>query len=206
MVAAAGVYKRKDSFYTRAKAAGYRSRAAFKLQELVGKSRLLRRGDRIIDLGAWPGGWLQVALQHVGPAGRVVAVDVQSIEPLHAPNVVVVTGDIRDPQVQERVIAACEGAVDVVLSDLAPKLTGVRARDEAHAQELADCVVSLAQRLLKRGGHLIVKLFTSSALPVQLAQLRTHFGHVRTTRPDATRKGSAEIYAVATDFTGARTP
>ncbi len=198
------MYNRKDTFYTRAKVAGYRSRAAFKLEELVKKFRLLRPGDRVIDLGAWPGGWLQVALQHVGPRGRVVAVDVQNLDTLPAPNAVVVVGDVRDPQVQDRLLAACQEAADVVLSDLAPKLTGVRARDEAQAQELVDCVLGFAQRALKPGGHLIVKLFMSPAMPAQLAQLRTLFAQVRTTRPEATRKASAEIYAVATEFRGTR--
>jgi 23S rRNA (uridine2552-2'-O)-methyltransferase len=194
------VYRRKDAFYTRAKAAGYRSRAAFKLVQLAQGTRLLRRGDCVIDLGAWPGGWLQVAVQEVGPTGRVVGVDLQSLEPLPEPNVWLVRGDISDPAVQRNVAELCGGKADVILSDLAPKLTGIKARDEAQAQALADTVLDWASALLKAEGTLVVKLFMGAALPRYLRTLREQFRAVRTTRPEATRKGSAEIYAIARGF------
>jgi 23S rRNA (uridine2552-2'-O)-methyltransferase len=198
------VYQRKDTFYKRAKASGYRSRAAFKLQQLAQRAQLFRPGDRVIDLGAWPGSWLQVAVQAVGPAGKVIGVDRQAIDPLPEPNVIVLTGDVTEPLIQEKLVQACGGRADVVLSDLAPKLTGVRARDEAHAEALADCVLRFTQGVLAPGGHLVVKLFTSSASGPYLARLRAQFDDVRTTRPEATRKGSAEMYAIAKRFRGGR--
>jgi 23S rRNA (uridine2552-2'-O)-methyltransferase len=199
-VSAALVYRRKDAFYTRAKAVGYRSRAAFKLLQLAHRHRLFRPGDHVIDLGAWPGGWLQVAAEQVGPTGRVVGVDQQPIAPLPQAWVSTVAGDVSDPATQQAVIAASGASVDVLLSDLAPKLSGVRARDQAQAQQLAECVVQFAQRTLKPGGTLVVKLFASEDLQHVATALRALFREVRLTRPEATRKGSPEIYAIATGF------
>jgi 23S rRNA (uridine2552-2'-O)-methyltransferase len=199
------VYRRKDSFYTRAKAEGYRSRAAFKLLQLVQRTRLLRRGDRILELGAWPGGWLQVAAQHVGPTGRVVGVDLRPIDRLPEKHVTTLVGDITDVEVQQQVVELCDGAVDVVLSDLAPKLSGVRDRDDAEAQALADCVLQVAERVLKPDGTLVMKRFMGDSLLRDVARLRALFQNLQLTRPQATRKESAEVYAVARGFRGART-
>jgi 23S rRNA (uridine2552-2'-O)-methyltransferase len=196
------VYQRKDSFYTRAKAAGYRSRAAFKLQQLAQRGHLLRRGDCVVELGAWPGGWLQVVAADVGPQGRVVGVDLQPIDALPESNVITVVGDISNSHTQERVMRACGAKADVLLSDLAPKLTGVRARDQVQTQALADCVLQWVERVLKPGGKLVVKLFMGNDLPQYLARLRTMFREVHLTRPEATRRGSTEVYAVASDFRG----
>jgi 23S rRNA (uridine2552-2'-O)-methyltransferase len=194
------LYQRKDAFYARAKAVGYRSRAAFKIEQLAQRARLFRRGDRVIDLGAWPGGWLQVAARHVGPTGRVVGVDVQPIAALPERNVVTICGDVTSPEVQHQAQALCGGRADVVLSDLAPKLTGVRARDAAQAEALAQCVLRFAAQALQPGGRLVVKLFMGADLPAYLGQLRTLFRDVQTTRPEATRKRSAEVYAIASGF------
>ncbi|MBP1684700.1 MAG: rRNA methyltransferase [Deltaproteobacteria bacterium] len=194
------MYQRKDAFYQRAKGAGYRSRAAFKLLELAQRGKLLRAGDHVVDLGAWPGGWLQVAAQLVGPSGKVVGVDLQPIEPLPQANVVTLVGDIGAASTQDSVSRACEGRVDVVLSDLAPKLSGIRARDEARAQALAETAAVFAERLLRPGGILVVKMFMSPDLPQYVATLRGRFAEVRTSRVEATRKGSAEVYVVAKGF------
>src|SRR5690349_12240193 len=128
--ARAMTYRRKDTHYRRARAAGYRARSSYKLLELDARFRLLHAGDRVVDLGAWPGAWLQVARECVGPGGRLVGVDVVPVDPLPAANVALVTGDVREPATLCEVLARLDGtAADVVLSDLAPKLTGVRATD-----------------------------------------------------------------------------
>ena len=196
------MYQRKDTFYARAKAAGYRSRAAFKLQQLVQRGRLLRRGDCVVELGAWPGGWLQVVAAHVGPKGRIVGVDLQAIETLSETNVITLVGDVSDRRTQERVREVCDGRADVLLSDLAPKLTGVRARDEAQTLALADSVIQWVECILKPQGTLVIKLFMGHGLQEYVARLRTLFREVRLTRPEATRKGSAELYAVASGYRG----
>jgi len=196
------VYQRKDAFYTRAKAAGYRSRAAFKLLQLAQHTPLFRRGDHVLDLGAWPGGWLQVAADLVGPTGKVVGIDLQPINPLPQKHVTTQVGDIGDELTQQRIVEACEGRVDVILSDLAPKLSGVRARDEGRTEALALCALALGEEILRPGGKLVMKLFTGEAATRLVRELRARFDVVRTTRPEATRKGSPEIYAIATGFRG----
>jgi len=196
------VYQRKDTFYSHARAVGYRSRAAFKLLQLAQHARLFRRGDHVLDLGAWPGGWLQVAAELVGPTGKVVGIDVQRIEPLPQKHVTTQVGDIGDELTQRRIVEACEGKVDIVLSDLAPKLSGVRARDEAQTEVLAARVLALGEEVLRPGGKLVMKLFTGDAATRLVRELRARFDDVRTTRPEATRKGSSEIYAIAAGFHG----
>jgi 23S rRNA (uridine2552-2'-O)-methyltransferase len=199
------VYRRKDSYYARAKEAGYRSRAAFKLAQVAQRFRLFRRGDCVLDLGAWPGGWLQVAAQHVGPGGKVVGVDLQPIGRLRSSQVVTLVGDITNSETQERVAEVCNGLVDVFLSDMAPKLSGIRSRDEAQAQALAESVLLLVTRLLRPGGKLVVKLFMSPDLQRYVSRLRVLFHEVRLIRPGATRKESAEVYAVGSGFRGCGT-
>jgi 23S rRNA (uridine2552-2'-O)-methyltransferase len=195
------VYQRKDAFYDRAKRVGYRSRAAYKLEQLAQQYRLLRPGDRVLDLGAWPGGWLQVVANAIGPSGKVVGVDLQKIDPLPGlSNVTLVRGDIFDAEIIQRVIALGEGRADVILSDLAPKLSGVRQRDAANAMALAEATLVVASRALRAGGALVIKLFMSPELPAFLDKLRGLFGEVHCTRPLATRKGSSEIYAIARRF------
>jgi 23S rRNA (uridine2552-2'-O)-methyltransferase len=195
-------YKRKDAFYRRAKSEGFRSRAAYKLLEIAKEDRIFRRGDRVIDIGAWPGGWLQIALQFIGAEGRLVGCDLRPVEPIGGPTFLF-TGDIASPELQARILEACGGPADVLISDLAPQLSGIRDRDEARASELIDCVLDFALTALRPGGNLVIKLFMNSSYEGTIARLRSMFRRVRTTRPDATRKGSAELYAVATGYAGA---
>ncbi len=199
------VYKRKDSFYLRAKSEGYRSRAAYKLEELNRRYRLFRPGQRVIDLGAWPGGWLQVAAAAVGENGTVVGVDLQAISPFPTPNVFTIQGDVTQPQVLDEILGRCGGKADVVLSDLAPKLSGIRDRDEARGAELFSLATDFASRVLLAHGVFVAKLFMNPSTAERMAELRSSFDDVRTTRPEATRKGSAEIYIIAHGFRPNRT-
>jgi 23S rRNA (uridine2552-2'-O)-methyltransferase len=193
-------YKRKDSFYLRAKAAGYRSRASYKLAELAHRYKLIRSGDRVVDLGAWPGGWLQVAAEMSGPRGLVIGVDVAPIEPLAAANVRILRGDAVDVRVQELIARECAPGVDVLLSDMAPKLTGIKARDQARCTALVEVAVELAERLLRPHGNLLIKVFQNEDVEPTLARVRRRFRTVKLTRAEAARKGSAEHYLIALDF------
>lgn len=195
-------YRPKDSYHRRARAAGYRARSAYKLIELADRFRLLRRGDHVVDLGAWPGGWLQVAVERIGADGRAVGVDVVPIDPLPAANVDSMSGDVRDPAVLRAVRERLGRAADVVLSDLAPKLTGVAATDEARQSELGTAVLAALPDLLRPHGRLVMKVFMGPDQPALLARLQTLFDEVRTTRAEATRRGSAELYAVCTGYRG----
>ena len=191
------MYQRKDAFHARAKAEGFRSRAAYKLIELARSQRLVRSGDAVLDLGAWPGSWLQVAADLVGPRGLVCGVDLRPIHDVGRDNVFTVVGDVGDASVIEAVSSRAERAFDVVLSDLAPPLSGIRARDEARADELLDHVLTWTDELLRPGGNLVIKLFMGAGFEERRRRLRERFASVRLTRPDATRKGSAEVYAMA---------
>lgn len=194
------MYQRKDALHQRAKREGYRSRAAYKLLELQRRARVLRRGDVVVDLGAWPGGWLQVASDLVGPTGRVVGVDVAAIDPLPLPNVVVLRDDVTDAGAAERIAAAANGEVDVLLSDLAPKLTGIAPRDAARSEVLADATRAIATRVLRKGGTMVTKTLGGREGEAARAALKPLFSAVRQVGLDATRKGSSELYLIASDF------
>lgn len=194
-------YERKDAHYRRAKAVGYRARSAWKLAELDDRFRLLKPGDRLLDLGCWPGAWMQVALERVGPQGRVVGVDLVAPEPL--PGARVVVGDVRDAATVAALRDALDGPASVVICDIAPKLTGIRETDEARAGELVTTVLDALPGLLQPGGRFLVKLFMSPGHRDVLERLRRQFRDVRTTKPESSRKGSSEIYAVGAGFTGA---
>jgi 23S rRNA (uridine2552-2'-O)-methyltransferase len=193
-------YQRKDAHYRRARAEGYRARSVYKLAELDRRYRLLRKGDVVVDLGAWPGAWLQLALERIGPGGRVVGVDLAAIEKLPAPNVALVVGDLHDPATAEAIVERLGRPADVVLSDLAPKLTGIRATDDARAQALNETTLALLPRLLAPSGRFVMKTFMSGGFEAILAATRAFFAEVRTTRPEATRRGSAELYVLGLGF------
>jgi 23S rRNA (uridine2552-2'-O)-methyltransferase len=194
-------YQRKDSFHQRAKREGFRSRAAYKLIEIQRRTQVLRRGQRVIDLGCWPGGWMQVAAREVGPTGRVVGVDLAAIEPaLEFANAIALTGDLTQPAVHEAVLAAAGGPADVLLSDAAPKLTGVRATDCAHEEALLGAIEAALPELLQPGGALVVKLMEGPEAQAAERRLRARFKSGRSLRPDASRKGTTERYWIGTRF------
>lgn len=190
-------YKRKDAAYRRAKLDGYRSRAAYKLIELDRRFQLFRRGQRIVDLGCWPGAWLQYAAERVGPSGRIVGVDLVESHPVGGKNVRVLAGDVRDPAVVTRVGAELGGPADVVLSDLAPKLTGVKPADAVRHAELVRLAIERARGWLRPDGAVVVKLFMDAEYPALISELRRTFQTVRSVKPDSTRQGSSELYTCA---------
>ena len=192
--------RRRDPYQRRARAAGYRARSAYKLVELDRRFGLLRGGDFVVDLGASPGGWLQVVLERIGPRGRVVGVDVAALEPFAASNVLLVTGDVREPATIQTVRDSLGRRADVVLSDLAPKLTGVRATDEARCGELAAATLDALPTLLRPGGRLLMKIFMGPEHEALLAHMRQHFVELQTTRPEATRRGSRELYTAGLEY------
>ncbi|HYC23101.1 MAG TPA: RlmE family RNA methyltransferase [Candidatus Bathyarchaeia archaeon] len=189
-------YERQDAAYRRAKREGYRSRAAYKLLELDAQFHLLKAGDRVVDLGSWPGAWLQVAAERVGPRGRVVGIDLAAIDAMAPANVRSLVGDVLDPETVARVRAELGAPADVVLVDLAPKLTGVRATDSARQAELVRSAIACARAWLEPSGALLVKLFMDEEYPALMRDLRAGFAEVRLRRPDATRRGSRELYAL----------
>jgi 23S rRNA (uridine2552-2'-O)-methyltransferase len=194
------MYERKDALHQRAKREGYRSRAAYKLLELQKRARILKRGHTVVDLGAWPGGWLQVAADLVGPSGRVVGIDRAEIAPLPLPQVTTVCADVTDPECAARILAVLGRKADVVLSDLAPKLTGIAPRDAAQSEALADATRAVTVALLAPGGTLVTKTLGGREGEATRAALRPLFASVRQLGLEATRKGSSELYLLATGF------
>jgi len=201
------VYDRKDHFHQRAKREGYRSRAAFKLLEIQKRQRLLRTGQRVIDLGCWPGGWLQVAAEVVGPKGRVVGVDLAAIDPpIENENVVAFCADLTQPGVSEELIERLGGRADVVLSDAAPKLTGIRAADQAREGALLEGVEALLGELLSAGGTLLVKILDGADAVLVDRRLRREFKTAKTVKPSASRRGSSERYLLGRGYKGRSGP
>ncbi len=192
------MYERKDALYRRAKVEGYRSRAAYKLLELQKRARVLRRGDAVIDLGAWPGGWLQVATSIVGEQGRVLGIDVAAIDALDA--VLTMQADVGDPELPGRAIAALGRQADALLCDLAPKLTGVAPRDRALSADLTDHAIRFAEATLRHGGTLVLKTFGGGDAAALRDRLRRSFDAVRLVGLAATRKGSSEVYLIGRGF------
>jgi 23S rRNA (uridine2552-2'-O)-methyltransferase len=196
-------YPRKDALYRRAKREGLRSRAAYKLEELQRSHGFLRSGQRVADLGCWPGGWLQVAADRVGPTGRVVGIDLAPIDPpLPHANVIAWSADLTQPGVEQALLDALGGLADVVLCDAAPKLTGVRPTDRAREEALLETVAALVPKLLRPGGTLVLKLLEGPEAVAIATQLGRRFRSARTTRLRATRSGSSEKYLVAQGLLG----
>ena len=189
----------RDPFVKQRDAAGYRSRAAFKLKELLERDRLCRAGQVVLDLGASPGGWSQVVAPLVGPAGMVVAVDIVPMAPL--PGVAFIQGDALD-EATERLIKDLLGAraVDLVLSDMAPNLTGIRASDEARSVALAEQAWAAAQNFLRPRGTMVIKMFQHADTDQFIRTLAGQFDRIARRKPEASRRQSNEFYLVATGF------
>jgi 23S rRNA (uridine2552-2'-O)-methyltransferase len=200
-------YDRKDHFHQRAKREGYRSRAAYKLLEIQRSQRLLRPGHRVIDLGCWPGGWLQVAAEAVGPRGRVVGVDLAAIDPpLENENVIAFCADLTQPTVLKELIEYLGGPADVVLSDAAPKLTGIRVADHAREGVLLEGVEALLGGLLRAGGTLLLKILDGPDAELVDRRLRGKFETAKTVKPSASRRGSRERYLLGRGYKGRSGP
>ena len=194
------VYTPQDRYFKKAKRDGYRSRAAYKLVELQQRFRLINPGDRVVDLGAAPGGWLQVAAKLVGPNGKVVGVDLQAIQPFQERNIALIEGDILTGETQSKIKELLGGAAHCVLSDMAPKLSGIRDADMARSYELNQMALQVAKELLRPGGVLLVKSFVSENLQSYTAELKNHFTLVQRTKPEASRQGSSEFYFYAKGY------
>ena len=186
--------QREDPYFQQAKSAGYRARSAFKLLQIQEKFKLLRPGQRVLDLGAAPGSWSQVASEIVGPSGQVVAVDLQAIDAL--PGVVTLQGDMTSSEVQAQILEATGGPVHVVLSDAAPNSTGIKLRDHVLSVELVRAALELSHLVLRPGGHLVAKVFEGEDLPQLIVDLRQVFEKVKPHYPAATRREGREVFLV----------
>ncbi len=188
-----------DPYVKRAQQEGYRSRAAYKLLEIQEKDRVLAPGMRVVDLGAAPGSWSQIAARLAGPQGQVFALDLLDIEPI--PGVTIIAGDFREDAVLADLRSRLGGnALDLVLSDMAPNISGTAAVDQPRAVYLAELALALARECLKPRGAMVVKVFQGEGFDGMLRQMREGFDHVTSRKPRASRPQSRELYLVAKGF------
>jgi 23S rRNA (uridine2552-2'-O)-methyltransferase len=182
-----------DQYVKRANAEGFRSRAAYKLQQIDAKDKLLKPGMTVVDLGAAPGGWSQVAAKAVGPSGRVIALDL--LEMVQVAGVTVICGDFQEQETLEKVEHALAGeGVDLVMSDMAPNISGIASADQARAIGLAELALEFAVKHLKPQGNFLVKTFHGAGYDGLVNTLRRSFQQVYTRKPDASRSRSSEVY------------
>jgi 23S rRNA (uridine2552-2'-O)-methyltransferase len=189
-----------DPYVHAAKTKGYRSRAAFKIIELDDRFHFFKKGARVLDLGAAPGGWSQIAVQRVGPAGKVVAMDILEMEPIEGATVLL--ADMLDPATPQRLIDALGGPADVVLTDMAAPTTGHRATDHLRTSALLEAALDMAEEVLRPGGVFVGKAFQGGAATELLQRLKKSFATVKHVKPPASRSESVELYLIAQGFRG----
>ena len=191
----------KDAFVQQAQKEQYRSRAAYKLLEIQDKDQLLKPGMTVVDLGAAPGGWSQVAAERVGPKGRVIALDILPMDPIAG--VDFIQGDFTEQAILEELVRVVgESKIMLVLSDMAPNISGIKSVDQPRAMYLAELALDLAQNVLSKEGSFLVKVFQGEGFDHLLKQLRLHFTKVVSRKPKASRPRSREIYLLAKGFIG----
>ena len=187
--------RKRDYYYKKAKKENYRSRAAYKLIQIDERFGIFRKGNTVIDLGASPGGWSQVAAEKAGDAGRVIAVDIKPVEPIDG--VLFIKGDARSESVLSNIKETLSGvSADVVISDMAPNISGNYSFDHARSIELAEMALGYADRFLGKGGNMVVKVFDGDMAQEYFGTVRERFGVVKRYAPKASRKSSSEIYII----------
>lgn len=188
-----------DEYVKKAQQEGYRSRAVYKLLEIDERDQLLKPGMTVVDLGAAPGSWSEIAVQRTGPRGRVIALDILPMDEL--PGVTFIQGDFRDPEPYEALVREIgDSAVDLVMSDMAPNISGMKAVDQPRTMYLAELALELAHKVLKNDGDLLIKVFTGEGLDTFKQELRKHFKKILVRKPKASRPRSPEIYLLARGY------
>ncbi|MEX0617761.1 MAG: 23S rRNA (uridine(2552)-2'-O)-methyltransferase RlmE [Pseudohongiellaceae bacterium] len=187
-----------DSYVRRSRKMGYRSRAVFKLLELQEKDRFIRSGMTVVDLGAAPGGWSQLGVELAGPTGRVIASDILEMDPIAG--VEFLQGDFTENEVCERLVSLLGDGADLVISDMAPNLSGMKEIDQPQVMYLAELALDLAQKVLRRNGSFLVKVFNGEGADEFITQLRQRFATVKIRKPKASRSRSSEVYLLATGY------
>ncbi len=189
----------RDPFVRRARREGWRSRAVFKLDEILRREKLLKPGMVCIDLGAAPGGWSQYLADRLGGRGRVIALDLLPMDTL--PDVEILQGDFTESAVLDSLLARLgDAGADLVMSDMAPNISGTKAVDQPRSMYLAELALDLARRVLRPGGSFICKLFQGAGSEEFIREARRSFGRVRIMKPEASRAASSEVYLVARNY------
>jgi 23S rRNA (uridine2552-2'-O)-methyltransferase len=194
--------RRQEKYYRLAKKYDYRSRASFKLMQIDDRFGIFREGDSVVDLGASPGGWLQVAKERVGDNGKVIGVDLRPIRPIDG--VVTILGDITEKSTMDKLIEKFGGKADVVLSDMAPNIGGHYSTDHARSVHLSAFAMNVADSVLKKNGKMVVKVFMGDMFGTVKDEMEKRFRTVKVHEPDATRETSSEVYVICEGFRGHR--
>ena len=193
--------KRHDYYYRKAKQEGYRSRASYKLLQIHRKFNIFRNGDTVVELGAAPGGWSQVAVELIGEKGMLVGVDLQRIRPIEG--AIFIKGDFTDDAVRKRIREALDGKrPSVVISDMSPNISGAYSTDHARSAYLTGLALDFAIENLKDGGVFVAKVFQGDMVAELMKKARKYFGRAKLYSPKASRSSSSEIYIVAKGFKG----
>jgi 23S rRNA (uridine2552-2'-O)-methyltransferase len=192
-----------EHYYKLAKKMNYRSRASFKIMQIDDRFGIFSEGDSVVDLGASPGGWLQVARERVGDTGKVIGVDLRPIRPMDG--VITILGDITDDRTMLELLDKFGGKADVILSDMAPNIAGHYATDHARSVDLCMYAVNVCDRILKKDGKLVMKVFMGDMFPPLRKELEERFKTVKVHSPDASRPTSSEVYVIAKGFLAKKT-
>jgi len=196
------VQRRRDKYYRKAKREHYRSRSSYKLQQIDFRFDLIGTGDTIVDLGASPGGWSQVAKELGGPESKVIAMDIDRMTPIEG--VTFIRGDIRKDEIVARLLEVIPDGADVVISDMAPDISGNYPYDHACSVELCEHALKFATKVLREGGNFVVKMFYGDMSPAFVKLVKKQFDEAHVHHPKASRATSSELYVVGLDFRGRR--
>jgi 23S rRNA (uridine2552-2'-O)-methyltransferase len=194
------VQKKKDHYYKKAKNEDYRSRASYKLIQLNKKYKIIKRGDKVVDLGASPGGWSQVALEKVEDGGTVLGVDLQKIKPFVEDNFNFIRGDFTTIAIQNEIMSFLDGKADVIISDASPSTTGIKHVDHLKSMDLSESVVDICDNILTNKGNLLIKVFQGEEFKNFMDNLKERFKLIKTTKPSSSRKKSSEMYLLGLGF------
>jgi len=194
------IERKNEHYYKMAKKQQYRSRASYKLLQINKRFKIIKPQDKVVDLGAAPGGWSQVALESVGEEGLVIGVDLEWIRPFDEENYLTVRGDFTDEKIITQIKSLLHGMAQVVISDASPKLSGIKDIDNFRSADLADNALKVCDHLLMHSGNFIMKVFQGSEYDNIIKNIKERFKIVKTTKPPSSKKGSVEMYVVAKGF------
>jgi len=195
--------RKNEYYYKKAKEENYRSRATYKLSQTITKYNFIKYGDVVVDLGAAPGGWIQAARKVAGKKGFVLGVDLKPIDPFVQPYIRTIIGDMTDPETIQQILTFIPRKADVVLSDMAPNISGVWEVDHARQIDLANKALETTKKILRPQGHFFVKVFEGDLLKEYIDTLQQHFEEVKFVKPPASRSKSSEMYLLALNFKSA---
>jgi 23S rRNA (uridine2552-2'-O)-methyltransferase len=194
------IERKNEHYYKMAKKQQYRSRASYKLLQINKRFKIIKPQDKVVDLGAAPGGWSQVALESVGEEGLVIGVDLEWIRPFDEENYLTVRGDFTDEKIITQIKSLLHGMAQVVISDASPKLSGIKDIDNFRSADLADNALKVCDHLLMHSGNFIMKVFQGSEFDNIIKNIKERFKIVKTTKPPSSKKGSVEMYVIAKGF------